>query len=78
MPKSRELERTQVLLREIWIDLLEYEEVDTEDNFFDLGGDSLQAVEMVFRAREVGISMEVRDLFATDTLADLADTVCTA
>ncbi|MDH2424608.1 phosphopantetheine-binding protein [Sphaerisporangium sp. TRM90804] len=64
--------RAEARLADIWSDLLEIEEVDGEDNFFDLGGDSLQAVEMVFRAREAGIHMEVRHLFTSENLTELA------
>jgi acyl carrier protein len=62
----------ETTLRQIWTDVLELDEVDADDNFFDLGADSMQAVEVVLRARETGLDIEVPDLFTTETLAELA------
>lgn len=62
----------ETTLRQIWTDVLELDEVDADDNFFDLGADSMQAVEVVLRARETGLDIEVPDLFITETLAELA------
>ncbi|WP_199511421.1 phosphopantetheine-binding protein [Nucisporomicrobium flavum] len=62
----------EAALRQIWTEVLELDEVDAADNFFDLGADSMQAVEVVLRARENGLRIEVPDLFTTDTLAELA------
>ncbi len=62
----------ETTLRQIWTDVLELDEVDADDNFFDLGADSMQAVEVVLRARETGLAIEVPDLFTTETLAELA------
>ncbi|MEU4245068.1 phosphopantetheine-binding protein [Actinoplanes sp. NPDC026619] len=62
----------EITLRQIWADVLELDEVDDDDNFFDLGADSMQAVEVVLRAREIGLNIEVPDLFTTGTLAELA------
>jgi hypothetical protein len=46
--------------------------VGTEDNFFALGGDSVLAVQVVFRAHEAGLAFTARDLFRTRNLAELA------
>jgi len=40
---------TQEKIKEIWSDLLGIKELSQEDNFFDLGGDSLLAVELISR-----------------------------
>ena len=55
-----------------WRDLLRIESVGRDDNFFDLGGDSLIAVRMVEGVRaELGRMIAVRDLFEP-TLRGLA------
>lgn len=57
----------------LWCDLLHIDSVGREDNFFDLGGDSLIAVRMVERVRaELGRMIAVRDLFEEPTLQGLA------
>jgi acyl carrier protein len=62
----------EVTLAAIWAEVLELGGVGPDDNFFDLGADSMHAIEVVMRAREVGIRIEVPDLFATSSLAELA------
>jgi phthiocerol/phenolphthiocerol synthesis type-I polyketide synthase E len=41
-----------------------------------MGGDSLMAIRAIFRVRQaVGIELEVRDFFASPTVAGLAEVV---
>lgn len=78
-PENRALPRTELerKLYEIWCDALGHDGFGVEDNFFDLGGDSLHAVRMVARFRlELGIEKagdEVIDmLFQASTVRELA------
>ena len=48
------------------------ERVGRHDNFFALGGHSLLAITLIERMRRNGLAVDVRTLFATPTLADLA------
>ena len=59
----------------IWAEVLKIERVGRHDNFFELGGHSLLAVTLIERMRRIGLQMDVRALFATPTLAELAATV---
>ena len=43
-----------------------------DDDFFDLGGDSLKALELVARANTLGIAIEVEHVFRRPTPARLA------
>jgi arthrofactin-type cyclic lipopeptide synthetase C len=59
-------------LAAIWADVLKLDRVGRHDNFFSLGGHSLLAVTLIERIRRYGFIVDVRTLFATPTLADLA------
>jgi amino acid adenylation domain-containing protein len=67
-----EIEQT---LATIWAELLGIEKISRHDNFFELGGHSLLAVRLMEQLRRRGLGAEVRALFATPTLADLAATL---
>jgi amino acid adenylation domain-containing protein len=73
---SREYEAPQGQMEEIlagiWQSLLGVERVGRADNFFVLGGHSLLIVQMLERLRRVGLSTEVRRVFQSPTLAELA------
>ena len=60
------------LLAGIWAKLLHLERVGRDDNFFELGGHSLMAVTLVERLAQAGLKADVRALFTTPTLAELA------
>jgi amino acid adenylation domain-containing protein/non-ribosomal peptide synthase protein (TIGR01720 family) len=47
--------------------------VGIHDNFFEIGGDSILAIQIVARAREAGLRLSPYDLFAYPTVAALAD-----
>ena len=60
-------------LRALWSDALDVTEdsVDAEDSFFELGGDSIVAMEMAGAAREAGISLTVTDIFQNPTFIEM-------
>ncbi|MET7641787.1 amino acid adenylation domain-containing protein [Streptomyces sp. NPDC005438] len=53
-------------------EVLSLPEVGAEDGFFDLGGDSIQATQLVAQARTAGLVFTVRDVFTHQTAAGLA------
>ncbi|SCK04890.1 non-ribosomal peptide synthase domain TIGR01720/amino acid adenylation domain-containing protein [Streptomyces sp. WMMB 714] len=53
-------------------DVLHLAEVGVDDGFFDLGGDSIQATQLVAQARTAGLVFTVRDVFAHQTVAGIA------
>ncbi|RVU51136.1 amino acid adenylation domain-containing protein [Pseudomonas syringae pv. syringae] len=66
---------TEIMLAELWADVLSVERVGRQDHFFELGGHSLLAVKLIERMRQVGLSADVRVLFGQPTLAALAAAV---
>ena len=66
---------TERILCEIWQDVLVLEQVGIEDNFFELGGHSLLVMEILSKARLRKVSLNVRQIFVTPVLSDLASIV---
>jgi len=63
----------EVLVAGVWQDVLGVSRVGVDDNFFDLGGDSIRAVELVGALRGVGVEVSVRDVFEYRTVAKLVE-----
>jgi amino acid adenylation domain-containing protein len=64
---------TEELLAGIWADVLGREGIGREDHFFDLGGHSLTATQVVSRLSEaLRIELPVRAIFETPRLGELA------
>ncbi|MBA9085511.1 amino acid adenylation domain-containing protein/non-ribosomal peptide synthase protein (TIGR01720 family) [Fontibacillus solani] len=51
------------LLADLWQDVLGIRQIGTEQNFFELGGDSIKALQISARLGGRGYKMEIRDLF---------------
>ncbi|HEY6925488.1 MAG TPA: amino acid adenylation domain-containing protein, partial [Steroidobacteraceae bacterium] len=59
-------------LCDIWAGVLQVERVGVNDNFFALGGDSIRSLQIVNAAKSAGFNITVADLFAHQTVAELA------
>ncbi|MCK1813207.1 amino acid adenylation domain-containing protein [Streptomyces sp. XM4011] len=60
-------------LAEIWQDVLGVAEIGRDDDFFDLGGDSILATRVLVRAGQaLGVKVEVAAIFDAPTVAQLA------
>ena len=59
-------------LATIWREVLRVPKVGVRDNFFDLGGDSILAIQIVARANRAGIRITPSHLFDTLTIQKLA------
>ncbi|UUY07405.1 amino acid adenylation domain-containing protein [Pseudomonas sp. J452] len=60
------------ILAAIWAEVLGVERVGRQDHFFELGGDSIVALQVVSRARQQGLGLTPKDLFQQQTLMQLA------
>ncbi|MEM8805164.1 MAG: amino acid adenylation domain-containing protein [Cyanobacteria bacterium P01_G01_bin.38] len=59
-------------LAEIWQQVLRADHVGIHDNFFDLGGDSIRAIQIAARMSEAGWVISPNQIFQHSTLAELA------
>ena len=62
---------TERLLGEIWAEVLNLDQVSVHDNFFDLGGASMRAIQLLSKARQRGLELSLAQLFAHQTIAML-------
>ncbi|WP_051473471.1 non-ribosomal peptide synthetase [Saccharomonospora piscinae] len=63
----------EVLLRDLFAEVLGTSEFGVTDGFFALGGDSILSIELVGKARRAGLALSVRDVFEHQTVAGLAE-----
>ncbi|MDX6739344.1 non-ribosomal peptide synthetase [Actinocorallia sp. A-T 12471] len=56
----------------LFAEVLGLERVGIDDGFFDLGGDSIIAIQLVARARQSGLAFTPREVFQHQTTAELA------
>lgn len=60
------------ILAQIWTALLGIESIGAKDDFFDLGGDSVTAIQMVGRARNAGLVLSANDMLTHKSIEALA------
>ena len=66
---------TEKELVAIWENILGIDEVGVEDNFFDLGGDSIKNIQLINKASEHGLDLKNVDLFKYQTIQELSQNV---
>src|SRR5215212_3721126 len=67
---------SEKILAEIWCSTLELDEVDFDDDFFELGGNSLVATQIVSKVRSLfHVELSVRSLFQSPTIAEFTKEV---
>lgn len=62
-------------LARLWRDVLDVERVGIDDDYFQLGGDSIVAIVIVSKAKQAGILLSTHDLFGLRTIRRIADGV---
>ncbi|WP_445301309.1 amino acid adenylation domain-containing protein [Microcoleus sp. Pol11C2] len=67
---------TEKELAQIWMAVLELEKVGINESFFDIGGHSLMAMQLVSRVRmRFGVELPLYDFYAAPTIQNLAELV---
>jgi len=69
VPPQTPIEQT---LAVIWQEVLDLPPVSRHDNFFAIGGDSILSIQVVSRAKQMGLQITPKQLFQYQTLAELA------
>ncbi|MCK4258405.1 MAG: amino acid adenylation domain-containing protein [Halanaerobiales bacterium] len=62
-------------LVEIWKEVLGLKKVGIDDSFFDLGGDSIKAIQVIARSNQQKFNISVRDMLKQQTIANLWDNI---
>ncbi|HJP95206.1 MAG TPA: amino acid adenylation domain-containing protein [Pyrinomonadaceae bacterium] len=77
--KSFEAPRTETeqTLADIWSEVLGIKPVGVNDNFFEMGGDSILSIQIVARAKEAGIYLTPKQLFQHQTISKLSQLTST-
>lgn len=62
-------------LVQIWKNILNLDTISIDDNFFDLGGDSVSAINMQIEALKYGLNFEYADIFNHPTIRELCNNI---
>ncbi|SOD67982.1 non-ribosomal peptide synthase domain TIGR01720, partial [Streptomyces zhaozhouensis] len=62
----------EVQLARLFAETLRLDAVGADDGFFHLGGDSIMSIQLIAKARALGLHLTVRDVFEHQTVAELA------
>lgn len=67
---------TEKMMARLWTEIFQLERVGVHSNFFDLGGQSLRATQLLSRVRQTfQVDVPLRTLFEASTVASLAEIV---
>jgi thioesterase domain-containing protein/acyl carrier protein len=67
---------TETAVAAVWAEVMRRDAVDVHDHFYDLGGESLQAMRIMARIRKTfGVDIDLQSLLDAPTVAELAQAV---
>ena len=67
--------KKEEILAQVWQEVLKAERVGIKDNFFNLGGDSIKAIQVLSRMNGHGYKLELKDLFKYPMIEELSQFV---
>ncbi|EFM11861.1 amino acid adenylation domain protein [Paenibacillus curdlanolyticus YK9] len=65
----------QETLCNIWKDVLKISEVGIDESFFELGGDSIKAIQVVQRCKRMNLRVTVKDIFSYRSVAAVSEAI---
>jgi amino acid adenylation domain-containing protein len=66
----------EATIAEIWREVMGHDTIDIHEHFYDLGGESLQALRIMARVRKTfDVDLDLQSLLDAPTVAEMADTV---
>jgi len=66
------------LLVDIWSEIFMRDQIGIRDDFFNLGGDSIKAIKVLYMLNEKNLTLKMRDIFKYRTIEKLAEIVTAA
>jgi len=79
VPAGIESSPNELIITNIWQEVLNLEVTGNRDNFFDLGGQSVQAAQVISRLEaEFGVRISFREFFAAPTISGLSALIAAA
>ncbi|MCK4258178.1 MAG: amino acid adenylation domain-containing protein, partial [Halanaerobiales bacterium] len=63
------------ILADIWSQVLGVERVSIKDSFFELGGDSIKAIQIIARANQQKLKLTVKEIFKHKTIENMVNNV---
>jgi amino acid adenylation domain-containing protein len=63
------------ILLDVWKNVLRVDRIGVDDNFFDLGGNSLLSINIVLEAKRAGLQVDLKHIYQHQTVAELARAV---
>jgi non-ribosomal peptide synthase protein (TIGR01720 family) len=60
------------VLVDIWSQVLRLDQVGVHDKFFEVGGDSIRAMQVIAKANQIGLRLTLPQIFQHQTITDLA------
>jgi len=67
--------KVEHVLAQVWKEVLHLDDISIQDNFFEIGGDSILSIQIVSRVRQAGLDLTLRQFFEHQTISELSQTV---
>ena len=62
----------EIALASVWSEVLKYDNIGKKDNFYNLGGDSIKSLMVIFKLKELGYIVKIDHILQNPILEDLA------